>query len=201
MHLLHCRLHYKGCDKARPKIESVSDCVQDVNLKHQRPSEDVPAPMVGEANVCFVRPLTGCIGLRLPDDSEHQDVASPTRQFSRDPAAFLRQSKADDDDDVVFVNCSRPLVKRRRHQDDEAEESSDRSPDEDEDDSFICTDHDSQVSDDGRSYICRTETADWSSIITGLRNRRQFMQVDKCPNCAKYVRYLAKYVQKLSTIQ
>jgi hypothetical protein len=193
MHLLYCRQHYR--------VESVSDRVQDVNINHQRPSEDVPAPMVDEANVCSVRHLTGYFGLRRPDDSVHADVASPTRQFSRDSAAILRQSKADDDDDVVFVNCSRPLVKRRRHQDDEAEESSDRSPDEDEDDSFICTDHDSQVSDDGRSHICRTETADWSSIISRLRNRRQFMQVEKCPNCAKFVRYLAKYVQKLSTIQ
>ncbi len=97
-----------------------------------------------------------------------------------------------------------PLVKRSRYYDDVAEESSESSDDddeEDEDDSFVVSDHDSLVSIDDRNYTHKSETADWSSIISGLRNRRQFLHTAQCPNCAKYVQYLAKYVQKLSTIQ
>ncbi len=113
-------------------------------------------------------------------------------------------SDSDNDNDVEFVQHDQPLIKRSRYYDDvdvESSESSDDDDDEEEDDSFVVSDHDSLVSNDDRNCTHKSETADWSSIISGLRNRRQFLHAAQCPNCAKYVRYLAKYVQKLSTIQ
>ncbi len=115
----------------------------------------------------------------------------PPVQVQQRHGCARRESSSDDD---------APLVKRRRFMDDEAVEVSDDSEinDSDEDDdSFVVTDHDSDV---GANCVTkRQQAAELRHAVASLRSRRQFLNNAQCPQCHLLMRHVIEFINTLSS--
>ena len=139
--------------------------------------------------------LDGWFGSRRPQEPSSA-AAKPKRVTSGRKSDVSRHEpesagEVSSDDDAPLVHRS----KRSRYVDDEAEEVSDE--DDADGDSFVCSDHNSVVSDDTLSSgdDARTQLR---AVIRGMRNRGRFMMVADCPHCALFIRYMGKFVQRVA---